>query len=337
MTTVNMAFADFERIYPTENDIAFGNYNGVNGSEVNFSNSLNWRRKRNCILPNLDGSGFPTNLGGFAVSLDTGLNVRVAKEGRAFISGRYIQTLAGTYYTVPVDATKDTYLYLQLNVSGTVQVSPPAKLVTVTSVINAIHARPANSVLLAKITTNATDVLAIYDQRPSSFDEGAVKFESPFVLPHFAPGVAFATNHFNGTRPTANQGYSFLGYFNFGEFEKTKSICFDVPRLHIQDSYPDDYCATKVAICGANGVSYNEILYPSNANMANSWVGGNGNDGFLRACGSISDADSIAPIKYQMNIYAVYYATAVSDGASFYGNAEHPPTNIRMKEWNAVR
>ena len=57
--SIDIPAGDVERIYPTENDIAFADYNGSNSSEVNFSKNLHWRKPHNAILANLDGGGLP--------------------------------------------------------------------------------------------------------------------------------------------------------------------------------------------------------------------------------------------------------------------------------------
>lgn len=169
--TTDIAFSQFERIYPTENDIAFAPYNGVNGSEVNFSKNLNTRRPRNCVLAELDGSSNPTLPGGFVTTIGSLLNVIVTR-GRAYIEGRYIELVSTTAnYTVPVTADSDIYLYLTLNIAGVVNTLPPARFTTITVAHGATHTRPSNSTLLAYIVTNATVVTTVTDMRCSQFHE----------------------------------------------------------------------------------------------------------------------------------------------------------------------
>jgi hypothetical protein len=167
--TTDIAFAQFERIYPTENDIAFAPYNGVNGSEVNFSKNLNARRPKNCVLPELDGSANPTLPGGFVTTIGALLSVNVTR-GRAYIEGRYVELVTTTAsYNIPVTTNSDTYLYLTLNISGVVSTLPPARFTTVTVAHGAQHTRPANSTLLSYIVSNATNVTAVTDMRCSQF------------------------------------------------------------------------------------------------------------------------------------------------------------------------
>jgi hypothetical protein len=171
MANLDINFAEFERIYPTENDIAFSPYNGVNGSEVNYSKNLQWRRPKNCILANLDGFGNPDVSAGFVCSDGGGVIVNITR-GRAYIEGRYVELNAGGSFAVTVDADKDTYIYLQLNISGSVQITPPARFITVSVAHNLPHSRPANAVPIAKIVTNGTPIItSITDLRPSQFKD----------------------------------------------------------------------------------------------------------------------------------------------------------------------
>jgi len=165
----DIPFGYFERIYPTENDIAFASYNGINGNEVNYSNNLHQRNPKNCILANLDGFGVPQTTAGFEVSGTGGLGISVT-GGRAYIQGRFIETNTGVTVAETLIASNDNFIYLQLNISGTVNVSPPARIVVVSGAIGAVHSPPANSTLLAKITTDATTITILTDMRSSQIN-----------------------------------------------------------------------------------------------------------------------------------------------------------------------
>jgi hypothetical protein len=171
MANVAIPAANFERIYPTENDIAFADFNGVNGTEVNFTQIMHNRYPKNCILPILDGSGNATSDAVFVTSIGAGLSVNITQtKGRAFIAGRYIELLALSAQNVTVTATKDIYIYLTLNITGTVVAVDPMQYTTVEVVIGAKHQRPANSVLIAFCTSDATNVTQVTDMRPSQFN-----------------------------------------------------------------------------------------------------------------------------------------------------------------------
>ncbi len=182
--TVPIPFGDFERIYPTENDIAFADYNGVNSSEINFTKNLHARNPHNAILANLDGGGLPDGTGGFEVIKQaSGLNVGVQK-GRAYISGRYIEILSSvTEYIVACDADSDVYVFLQLNISGVVNVSPPASILTIPVSHGSAPTIPVESVMLALVVTDSTDVLTVQDFRPSQISNISytdIRIFSPF-------------------------------------------------------------------------------------------------------------------------------------------------------------
>jgi hypothetical protein len=189
MANLDINVAEFERIYPTENDICFSPYNGVNGSEVNYSKNLHWRNPRNCILSALDGFGNPTDVAGFVCTDGGGAIVNVSR-GRAYIEGRYVELNTGAVIPVTVDTDKDTYLYLQLNISGSVQVTPPARFITIGVAHGAVHSKVANAVLLAKIVTNATPIItSITDMRCAQFRDATTLYVPFGAFPGFGPAT----------------------------------------------------------------------------------------------------------------------------------------------------
>lgn len=170
MAVEDIDFILFERIYPTQNDVADVPYNGVNGSEINFSRNLHWRYPKNCILADLDGGGLPDDLAGFEVS-DVGILDIDVSRGRAYISGRYIEMLAGADIgPITLDDERDNYIYLQLQVSGIVGTTPPAVIKTVPVVHAAVVTPPVDSVLLALVITDGGDITDLIDLRPSQFN-----------------------------------------------------------------------------------------------------------------------------------------------------------------------
>jgi len=168
--TIDINFAEFDRIYPTQKDIAFAPYNGVNSTEQNFTNNLNTRYARNYILPNLDGNGVPETDAGFVITDGGGLN-SIITRGRSYIQGRYFELLTGPDFTVPLDDDRDTYIYLQLQISGVVNDSPPAQFVTVPVLHDADHTIQINAVLLGAVRTDTGVITSIRDFRPSPHEE----------------------------------------------------------------------------------------------------------------------------------------------------------------------
>jgi hypothetical protein len=313
MANLDINFSEFERIYPTENDIAFAQYNGVNGSEVNYSKNLTNRYLKNCILPNIDGSGNPTGFAGFLVVDAGGADVAISR-GRAYIEGRYVEMVAGADFTVTVDTDKDTYIYLQLNISGSVQVTPPARFITVSVAHKAIHARPSNAVLLAKIVTNATpDIVGIVDLRPSQMCD-RVKLAD-----------MNSTSSVTGITPPV--GYTYMGTLDFGEILFNKSLCnwYDVTGYPVGQTIDIE----TIAIGDENTFYSNTYQTP----VFNSYCLAAGHIAFGFVNVFNTGVNVRQPIGYGANIYHIY---AKLTGTIPFGASLNGLLLSSLKEWSAV-
>lgn len=303
MANLDINLAEIERIYPTENDICFSPYNGVNGSEVNYSKNLHWRRPKNAILANLDGSGNPTALAGFVCSNGGGAVVNITR-GRAYIEGRYVELNTGASFAVTVDTDKDTYIYLQLNISGSVQVTPPARFITVAVAHDATHSRITNAVLIAKIITNATPTIdEIVDLRPSQLCDSI--FIDTETAPLIIPPV----------------GYTQLGMVDVGDIHFNKTLCgyFSLAtRAFGGDS-------TLVTVRATGDSTFVENTESSVYNISS---GSN----LIR--GHVNIPSSLFPFRKIHNFYSISYKIVPT---GYVTGAQNSLRNSwKLKEWNAV-
>jgi len=71
---------------------------------------------------------------------------------------------------ITLDDDRDNYIYLQLQISGVVDTTPPAKIITV-PVVHAVDVSPPiDAVLLAMVVTDSGDITDVIDLRPSQFN-----------------------------------------------------------------------------------------------------------------------------------------------------------------------
>lgn len=299
--TTDILFTDFERIYPTENDVAFSDYNGVNSTEVNFAKNLNYRNPKNAVLAELDGNSNPDNVAGFLITAGAGLDV-VITRGRAYIEGRYVELISTTpsYAVGGLPATQDTYIYLELNIAGVVQTSPPARFLTVSVAIDAPHDRPQNAVILGKVRTDATVVTFIEDLRPSQISNSI-----------FLPEVAMTDG---ASEVIAN--------VDVGDIKFTKTLCgyfFINPR-----AFSGDSTSVTVRATGDSAFVENTAIIPFDPTSGSNLV-----RGFV----NIPKSLALAPFGKIANFYQI---SATITATGFAPTTINPlSTSWRLKEWNA--
>ena len=298
--TTDISFGSFERIYPSENDIAFADYNGVNGTEVNFAKNLFYRNPKNAILAELDGSSNPTSSAGFVISAGSGLDVNITR-GRAYIEGRYLELISTTAsYNVPgLIASNDNYIYLTLNISGVVQVSPPARFTVVSVALDATHARPQNSVLLGMVRTDATTVIYIEDLRPSQISD-SISLVDTVAIPHNA--------------------LTLIDTIDVGEIHFTKTLCgyfYINPR-----AFSGDSVSVTVRATGDSTYVENTTVLPYDISSGSNYV-----RGYVNIPSSLYHHGKLA------NFYQIS-AKIVATGFA-YGTGNVLAGSWRLKEWNA--
>lgn len=177
------AFLDqslIERIYPTENDVADvptdGQF-GLEGNVVAANNGIGW----DGVLPELDGSNFPTAVGGLKLSSNTGLKFKMSR-GRAIIDGYYLRFKSGADIAVDkdgndlvVDASATTIVFLTLaETGGIVDAINSVEIKTLLYTGPTSVVVPQRSIPLGILISNATTITNFYDMRSSGLHVAAV-------------------------------------------------------------------------------------------------------------------------------------------------------------------
>lgn len=118
MTQVIIPETSIERIYPSENDVGNGPYNGVRGTEPNIARQVG-TSMFNGIISNVDGNGISLGIGGFEIInySDDSLIVTFSL-GRANINGYFINCVSTNTIPLSLDADKTLYVYLTLVKTG---------------------------------------------------------------------------------------------------------------------------------------------------------------------------------------------------------------------------
>jgi len=162
-----------ERIYPTENDVADvptdGQF-GLEGNVVAANNGIGW----DGVLPELDGSNFPTSVGGLSLSSNGGLKFKMSR-GRAIIDGYYLRFKGGADIAVDkdgndlvVDASATTIVFLTLaETGGIVDAINSVEIKTLLYTTPTSVVVPQRSIPLGILVSDATTITNFYDMRSS--------------------------------------------------------------------------------------------------------------------------------------------------------------------------
>lgn len=165
MTQVIIPANSIERIYPSENDVGNGAYNGVRGTEQNIANSC--RPMRNGIISNRDGAGLSLGEGGFDMQAPGLATFTVTFNlGVAYINGFFINCIAADTVDLVLDSEKILYVYLKLVKAGGIvndsgDPDGALKIVSSETPINIDDYVP-----LYRIETDDTEVIEYVDLRP---------------------------------------------------------------------------------------------------------------------------------------------------------------------------
>lgn len=198
-----------ERIYPTENDVADvptdGQF-GLEGNVVAANNGIGW----DGVLPELDGSNFPTNVSGLKLSSNTGLKFKISR-GRAIIDGYYMRLKSGADIAVDkdgndlvVDASATTVVFLTLaETGGIVDAINSIEIKTLLYTGPTSVVVPQRSIPLGILVSDATTITNFYDMRSSGL-------QVPLIAEPYWEWAATAGQTGTGIKTLNKYGYAVL-------------------------------------------------------------------------------------------------------------------------------